>query len=331
MTKKTGWIVGILAVCAIVATLVILTHCEKSVVHPNELTQVKIGYLPITVDLPFFVAMELGYFTDEGLEVEPVKFESATNLTDAVLTGRIDATAIGSLTALYGIEVQEPDQFRIYALNANDETFYSDILLVRSGAAIDSVQQLAGRRIGTFPGATIVIATRIVLENFGLMEGDYELIQLSPSLQIQALELGEIDALMALEPTGTIAKISGVGTSLIEAPIEKYLMNPFPGGAAVFSTSWLSENQEVALSIQRATDRAINLIQSNPTLAKGFLPVYTPLSDTIATQTLVCLYWSVQDVDRIAVQEYADLLFEEGVLDQEIETSHFYFEPDLDR
>ncbi len=51
---------------------------------------VKIGYLPFVLALPTFVALEKGYFQEQGLKVTPTLFESGTIITDALITGRLD-------------------------------------------------------------------------------------------------------------------------------------------------------------------------------------------------------------------------------------------------
>ena len=52
--------------------------------------EVKIGYLGFVLALPTFVALEKGYFQEQGLKVTATLFESGTIITDALITGRID-------------------------------------------------------------------------------------------------------------------------------------------------------------------------------------------------------------------------------------------------
>lgn len=53
--------------------------------------EIKIGYLPLVMSLPTFVAAERGFFKEEGLKVEPVPFQSGTAIIDALVAGRIQA------------------------------------------------------------------------------------------------------------------------------------------------------------------------------------------------------------------------------------------------
>jgi NitT/TauT family transport system substrate-binding protein len=39
--------------------------------------KLRIGYWPVAAGLPFFAALEKGYFKEAGLDVEPLKFAGA--------------------------------------------------------------------------------------------------------------------------------------------------------------------------------------------------------------------------------------------------------------
>ena len=50
--------------------------------------KIRIGYWPIAAGLPFYAAIELGYFKEAGLDVEPLKFAAAQQVMEAVLAGQ---------------------------------------------------------------------------------------------------------------------------------------------------------------------------------------------------------------------------------------------------
>lgn len=61
--------------------------------------KIRIGYWPIAAGLPFYAALELGYFKDAGLNVEPLRFAAAQQVMEAVLADRSDGTANGTGSA----------------------------------------------------------------------------------------------------------------------------------------------------------------------------------------------------------------------------------------
>ena len=71
----------------LVFLLSIMMLCPNQSVAQDE---VKVGYLTLALALPTFVALEKGYFQEQGLTVTATPFESGTIITDALVTGRID-------------------------------------------------------------------------------------------------------------------------------------------------------------------------------------------------------------------------------------------------
>jgi len=42
-----------------------------------QAVKLRVGYWPVAAGLPFFAAVEKGYFKEAGVEVEPIKFAGA--------------------------------------------------------------------------------------------------------------------------------------------------------------------------------------------------------------------------------------------------------------
>ena len=56
-------------------------------------TKIRIGFWPVAAGLPFFAAVEKGYFKEAGLDVEALKFAGAQQVMEAMLSGRADGSA----------------------------------------------------------------------------------------------------------------------------------------------------------------------------------------------------------------------------------------------
>lgn len=65
----------------------------------NKEEKMKIGLLPIVESLPFYVALDKGYFKDEGINVELVIFESALERDSAVGAAEVDGV-LGDILAV---------------------------------------------------------------------------------------------------------------------------------------------------------------------------------------------------------------------------------------
>jgi len=312
--KRFVRIIGLLAM----ATVVVVTGCGRK---PEE---IKIGYIPITLDLPFFVAMEKGYFGGEGLKVSPVKFLTSNPMAEALLSGHIDAITSCSLEVVLAIEQNVPGELRVFMVQANTKTRYIDYILVKIDSPISDMADLKGKKIGTFPGSTILTYTKIILRKLAIdPEKDVTIVQLSPQIQIEALSSGQVDALFTLEPIGTVALKEGVAKPLLKGPLY-YIMDPLPGGAYAFSAKFVKKNPKLARKIMRAMYKAVDYIRANETQAKMLLPNWTPVSEDLALEINVIPYWKLEEVDREAVQKLSDLLYREKNLFKKVETTKLY-------
>lgn len=114
---------------------------------------VKVGYLPLVMSLPTFVAQEKGFFAQEGLKVKLIPFQSGTLIIDALVTGRIDANCGSAVTGHWFAEQNVPGRFKIFLIYGSkglrDNTF---VVVVRKDSPMKDLQDLEGRRVGTFPG-----------------------------------------------------------------------------------------------------------------------------------------------------------------------------------
>ncbi|HEX6141389.1 MAG TPA: TAXI family TRAP transporter solute-binding subunit [Geminicoccaceae bacterium] len=103
------------------------------------------------------------------------------------------------------------DEEKVEDLRAIASLYPESIHLVaREGAGIESVRDLAGKRVSLDePGSGTLVDARIILDAFGLDEADLEPVYLKPSPGIAALKEGELDAfiIVAGYPTGSVADV----------------------------------------------------------------------------------------------------------------------------
>ncbi len=64
-------------------------------------TTLKVGENGLIQDVPLFIAIERGYFKEQGLTVEPVKFNNSGEQMAPLGTGQIDIGSGGTSTAIF--------------------------------------------------------------------------------------------------------------------------------------------------------------------------------------------------------------------------------------
>ena len=150
--KKKWLVVGILVFAVMCLTL------NRSMAQD----EVKIGYLTIVMSLPTFVALEKGFFQEQGLKVVNTPFESGTLIVDALVAGRIDVNAGSSIVGLWMVEQNLPGAFKIFTIYHAAEKDVTVVLMVAKDSPLKEMKDLKGKRIGTFPGITSLSLAKAV-------------------------------------------------------------------------------------------------------------------------------------------------------------------------
>ena len=291
----------------------------------NEIPQIRVGYLSLASSLPFYVAKENGYFKDEGVSVEAFNLHSSNEVADALLANRIDATSIVALSVWMAVEQRQPDTLKTFLMSyASDNTTVHRIL-VKTGSNIKTIGNLKEKTVGTFPGLQMKIFTKLILDKY-FDTADLEIIPLSPPLQKDALESRRIDALFCLEPVGTIVEEARVGVPIAINPLYEYILKPFPTAASVISTKFAKEHPETVRKYVQAIYRATNYITEHSNSARKLLPQYTSLNENISQKVGIYDFWTVQNMNRVAVQKLADLYAEHEVLDGKFDSKGMFLE-----
>ena len=297
-------------------SIIFSTGCAQK---PEE---VKIGYMPYTSNLPFFVAQEKGFFKEVGLEVKSVRFGSSKEAMDALLTGKIDAECTIGLSTLFAIESSSPGQIKFYLPSVEMEDKFCSYLLVRKGSGILTIEDLRGRKIGTYTGTTQLLYLTLLLKKLGIdSKKDVTIIQVSPQLEIEAFGTGQFDVLYTIEPNATIAIENGLGEPLIKNPRSKYIISPFPAGAIPFTTKFVEEQTDKAKKIYRSMDKAVDFIKVNEDEAKILVSKYTGLEEKIALKAGLYKWWKMDETDIMPMQKLADMLYENDIISARINVS----------
>ncbi|MBI1748283.1 MAG: ABC transporter substrate-binding protein [Acidobacteria bacterium] len=302
-----------------VAALVCFISCKRA---PAEKTKIRIGYLPYSSALSFFLAHEKGYFTQAGLTVEPVKCASANEALDALRSGHLDFVMGVGLSTFFAMEGASAGSFRCFQPCVEDSTHAVSFLLVPKDSVLKQMKELKGKRVGTYSGTSQVLVLRLLLRKLGLdpdNPDDVRIGDVASNLQVDALAAGQFDAFLMLEPYATKAISVQGAKPLIENPRVKYILDPFPAGANAVANKFLSLHPELTQKVVAALDHAIEDIHRDETSAKAMLPKYDPtLTADLAAKSSIYRWWKKSETDVIAIQKYADLLFVEKALKNKV-------------
>jgi NitT/TauT family transport system substrate-binding protein len=295
-----------------------------SIVHAQSGPKLRIGFWPVASGLPFFTAIEKGYFKEAGLDVEPMKFASAQQVMEAMLSGRAEGSANGTAAAVLAIgEIAQPGLFKIFCTNPTNAKFVLDEFVVAKDSPYKSVADLKGKRVGCGPGIQNVTLAKVMLERGGATRTKVS--ELPIGQHVAALAAGQVDAVYTLEPTGTVGRLNGMTRNLEVGVVAKYIlgdpMAPWHGGAASLTTEFIKKNPAVATSYIKAYKRGIDLVRSKPAEARSFLKGYTAIDEPLTAEVPMSdymLYNEFKPADVAYFQKFYDLFSERGIFERRV-------------
>ncbi len=176
--------------------------------------KISVGILKLTSSAPLFIALEKGFFKEQGLDIVVQWFEAAQPIAVATAANKIDVGATGITASLFNM-VAGGQTLSIVADKGREQKGYSSsAVMVRSGLwdkGVRRIEDLKGKRIGiTQIGSTYHYMIGRLLEEKGLTLADVELVPLTKLSAIMAsLQSGQIDAAILNEPN--IGKVAAAG------------------------------------------------------------------------------------------------------------------------
>jgi ABC-type nitrate/sulfonate/bicarbonate transport system substrate-binding protein len=274
---------------------------------------VRIGYLSNTGSLPLFIAEEKGFFAEEGIHEEATPIATSNQLVDALVAGNLDAYPESSAYPALAVELQSPGRLKIFSASAITKQRPFDSILVKDGSAIRALSDLAGKRIGVFPGSTATSFLKKCLKDSHIDFSGIVFVPIPPQTQLGALLEGSIDALHAYEPTTAIALAHG-GVRKVFGSVYAELLDPNLQGVGAVSAKFVRDQPDAARRVIRALEKAMAFMRQNEAETRQIIAKRLKLEDRVA-QTIVLL--DVQphaELDRAALQKYADMLTTLGEL-----------------
>ena len=295
-----------------------------SIVGAQATPKIRIGYWPVASGLPFFAAIEKGYFKEAGLDVEAQKFASAQQVMEAMLSGRAQGSANGTASAVLAIgEIAQPGLFKIFCTNPTNAKFVLDEFVVPKESTIRNIAELKGKRIGCGPGVQNVTLAKVMLERGGATGAT--VMELPIGQHVASLAAGQVDAVYTLEPTGTVGRLNGATRTLETGVVAKYIlgdpMAPWHGGAASLTSEFIRQHPDVARKYMTAYLRGVELVRKTPDEARPYLKGYTAIEGALTAEVPMSDYMYYNEFkpsDVAHFQKFYDLFSDKGIFQKRV-------------
>ena len=282
-----------------------------------DLVEASFGYVPVTNFAPVFVAKELGYFAEQGLDVEAVAFAGGSEMIAELATGRLDAGMGGAGPGLFNA-IDRDFPIKVIAPGHSEGNPVATPLVVSKRAcesgAVRSVADLRGKKVAiNAPGATEYWLSQ-ALSTGGLTIADIDLETIAFSDAVTALGSGAIDAAMLGEPTATLAEQNGFGVRLAtDFPVQDITPT-----VVYANTDFLANEADVATKLMAGYLKACRTIMEhglrNPTIA-AIVAQYTSLPVELITSSVAPLFSVDGTLDLDGLQTLQAFFRERGELE----------------
>lgn len=176
----------------------------------------KIGYSDWPGWVAWEVGIEKGWFDEAGVDVQFEWFDYVASM-EAFAAGQLDAVAMTNGDAL----VTGATGGKNVMILANDYSNGNDMVIAAPG--ISSVAELKGKKVGVEIGFVSHLLLLNALEDNGLTEADVELVNVPTNETPQVLASGDVDAIVAWQPS------SGQALSLVPGSTAIYTSADEPG------------------------------------------------------------------------------------------------------
>ena len=228
--------------------------------------KIAVGGKTLFYYLPLSLAERLGYFKDEGLEVEIVDFAGGAKALQALIGGSADFVS-GAFEHTINMHARG-----IPAVGIALQTRYAAIALGlprARAAAYKSPKDLKGLKIGvTAPGSSTNFFVNALLARDGLKPDDVAIIGVGASSNaVAAMKKGEIDGISNLDPVMTRLELDGdvvaVADTRTAEGMKKYYGGDYAASCIYSTQAFVDKNPNTVRAVASAIVRALHFAKQS--------------------------------------------------------------------
>jgi len=226
---------------------------------------VAVGGVSQFIYLPLTLAKQLGYFQDEGLDIEIQSLRGGGEAARALIGGSADI-----VTGFYDHTIQtQPKGERLVMVCLYDR-FPGLVLLVskRAASQIQSVKDLRGKKIGvTAVGSSTHFMVGYLLSRNGLKLDDVTIVQAGTGATFASALKNTIDAGVTVDPTATTLIDAGDAVVLADTRTpegtRQVYGGTYPAGGNYTTADFVKKNPNAIQHLVNASVRALRWIQGH--------------------------------------------------------------------
>jgi NitT/TauT family transport system substrate-binding protein len=256
----------------------------------------------------FVLALQEGYFKDEGLNVT-WKMRGGANAVTSLVSGDSDMTTVTWLQLL--LVMKQGVSLRVVA-----ETSRSGVglaaFVVKPASTIRGPADMIDKKLGVITKNGVcdfILNDKLREERVDYSSIRYVNVPISD--MIPTLLSGGVDGVCLPEPLLSPAKDSGDVRQVVDLFTGTH--DNWPVTSYAVSTAFSEKNPNTVGAFQRALRRAQKLADAQPDKVRAVVPSYTPISAELAKKMSLPTFHEIDDIPG-AVKRNTDLLKRLGIM-----------------
>ncbi|WP_298322412.1 NrtA/SsuA/CpmA family ABC transporter substrate-binding protein [Haloactinopolyspora sp.] len=297
----------------------------------TELTSVRAGYVSAIDQIGLPVAVETGYFEDEGLDVELAQpFPTGVDVLNALQSGEVDIVQVGTpmiSAAQKGDDLVLLGNYTGSASQGNIDETMGVVAKASSGVSGTDLSTLAGKRIGVSIGSINHLYLLGLLDDAGLDVSDVEIVNTAPPDMAVALETDGIDVGIIWDPwpIQAVKQVEGAEEILRGGGYIPFI------GYQITTREFAAENPEIIKSYLTARAAVDQWMRENPDDAAESATRWLPGTEVdVATEAMK---YNITQLDPrlsqcnvLALDTVSQLLAEQDAVEPGFDAAA-YFDP----
>lgn len=225
-----------------------------------------VGGMEKQIYLPAVLTERLGYFKDEGLDVELINSRAGVEAENELLAG-----AVQGVVGFYDhtVDLQSKGKYIESIVQFSQAPGEVEMVATSSADTVKSPADFKGKTLGvTGLGSSTDFLTQYLAQRAGLKPGEYTLLPVGAgNTFIAAVKQKQIAAGMTTEPTiGQLLK-TGDAQVLVDMrtpeKTEAALGGPYPAASFYVQSAWLADHKEDAGKLARAFVKTMTFIATH--------------------------------------------------------------------
>ncbi|ETI69223.1 ABC transporter substrate-binding protein [Neobacillus vireti] len=227
---------------------------------------IMVGGLEKIIYLPAKLTENLGYFKEEGLEVELTSQASGVNAEQALIAGEVQGV-VGFYDHTIDMQAKgkELQAVALFATNPGARLMVTN----KAKDQFKTLADLKGKNIGiTSPGASSHFLVNYLVSKGGNSTKDYVPLAVGagPTL-IAAMEQGKVDIAWATQPTIALLEQKGIATSFVDLETKEGSQQTLGGTYAApslyMNSDYVKKNPEVVQRLANAFVKTLRYMSTH--------------------------------------------------------------------